>query len=246
MKATPVKLSPSAAVFVGGQIYVFHRSGEQLWYTTTADGATWTSDMSISGATLSASPAAVESMGKLSVFYQGGANSGKLWKYVHESLEIVGVEYDLDKGKLRDVTTVVLYTKTVTNDTDVTQSNEVSLKAAVEETSYFENSTTSSTSMEGRSGVQVEDPLREGERDERVVHAGVDGVEDQRVRRDHDLLQGVHGHRSRGRSSPHRGEGHLQRLQEHPRRPHVHDLEIEGWQHDDVSGNLDGSDELGI
>jgi hypothetical protein len=147
-QAVHVHGSPSAAVFAGSQICVFHRSGSQIWYTTTSDGTTWTVDMSISGPTISASPAAIECMGKLGVFYQGGGNSGQLWKYLHESLEIVDVVYDLDKGKVTDVITTPIWTREIINQSESEQTNSVLLSKEVTETSHFENSATSSTTVE--------------------------------------------------------------------------------------------------
>lgn len=146
-----ITASPSAVVFATGKLYLFHRGPRQtgeLWVTSTSDGTNWSADQQINGVSASWSPGAVEAMGRLNVFYQGGGNNGQLWKYVHESMEIIGVDYDLNNAKTYALTTRLIWTRKVTNDTSVEQTNSVSMTASVDETSQFENSSSGTVSME--------------------------------------------------------------------------------------------------
>jgi hypothetical protein len=114
---------------------------------------------------MSVSPSAVESMGQICVFYQGRGKNSQLWKYIHDSMEIVGVDYDLSipPTKVKDKTVVTLYTQTVTNNTDTEQPNSVSMTASTAETSYFENSTSNTVSMEVGREFSAKIPVVEAE-----------------------------------------------------------------------------------
>jgi hypothetical protein len=158
--------SPSAVVFAVDQLYLFHRGASQsaqLWYIKSSNGSSWSADQPISAAQASWSPAAVEAMGALSVYYQGKGNNGQLWQYIHERLEIVGVVYDFPNAIVHDQTHPVLWQKTVPNNSSVPQTTHVEMRTSETETSYFENSQTSTSTVEVGRGFSASIPVVQAE-----------------------------------------------------------------------------------
>jgi hypothetical protein len=137
-------------VFGVDQLYVFHRAPKQsgeLWYIATFDGSNWDADMRIGGASASWSPGAVQTMATLGVLYQGGGNNGQLWWYEHEEMEIVGVEYHLDRYKETDPQLEDLRTFSQDNPSGELTHLTIKRTESTEESYHFETSQTSSISL---------------------------------------------------------------------------------------------------
>lgn len=71
--------------------------------------------------------------------YRGGDYSDQYWRFVFEETEVLSVEFDADRGVIKNIRPEVLAFETLDNDSSVQQTMEFVVAATEEHSSHFEH-----------------------------------------------------------------------------------------------------------